>query len=151
MARVPYACHKKATPSGAEDTSSGSRHGPQGGPHRDRIIHPSRPRLGAPAWAVRGVKEDTDIVWWRDSVADVTYLEDVGTEETFAPRLFRLDVVHVDGTTVHVAAGPVRIRFCGDATTTPGEARKLAGALVELAEYPDGAGDRALMPRHAPT
>jgi hypothetical protein len=37
---------------------------------------------------------------------------------------------------VHV--GEVVIRFADDAYITPGEARKLAAALVELADYADG-------------
>jgi hypothetical protein len=98
----------------------------------------SIPGWDRPAWAVRGVRADTELTWERDSLTDVTVLEDIGVEETFAPRLFRTDVVHVADTTVTVTTGEVRIRFCGDATTRPIEARKLAEALTELADWADG-------------
>ena len=91
-----------------------------------------------PVWAVRGVKADTGLIWERDSIVDVTYMEDIGVEQTFAPQLFRIDVVHVEDATVAVTTGETRIRFCGDATATPTEARKLAGALVELSDWAEG-------------
>ena len=91
-----------------------------------------------PAWAVRGAKSDTDLTWERDSIVDVTYEEDIGAQETLAPRLFRVDTVHIDEGAVGVSIGAVRIRFADTATITPAQARKLADALVELAEYAEG-------------
>jgi hypothetical protein len=42
------------------------------------------------------------------------------------------------GTDPRPHVGQTVIRFADDAYITPGEARKLAAALVELAEYADG-------------
>ena len=36
-----------------------------------------------------GVKSDTDLTWERDNIAEVTYLEDIGAAERFAPASFR--------------------------------------------------------------
>jgi hypothetical protein len=55
-----------------------------------------------------------------------------------APELVRVDRVAVGeaGAAVHV--GDTVIHFADDAYITPGEARKLAEALVKLADYADG-------------
>lgn len=73
----------------------------------------------------------------RETSPDVTYV-DGGVEETFAPELIRADQVVIDeaGAAVHV--GEVVIYFAADAFISPGEARKLAEALVELADYTEG-------------
>jgi hypothetical protein len=67
----------------------------------------------------------------------VTY-SDGGVEETFAPELCRTDQVLISeaGAAVHV--GQVVIGFADDAYITPDQARVLALALVELADYADG-------------
>jgi hypothetical protein len=59
-------------------------------------------------------------------------------EDTFAAELVGTDQVAMDeaGAAVHV--GGTVIHFADDAYITPREARKLAAALVELAEYADG-------------
>jgi hypothetical protein len=89
-------------------------------------------------WAVRGVKDRDELTWTRESTIDVT-VTDGGTLDTFAPELFRVDRVSIseDGAAVHV--GEVAIRIADDAYITPGEARKLAEALVELADYAEKA------------
>ena len=68
---------------------------------------------------------------------DVTY-QDGGVEDTFAPELVRIDQVTIGeaGAVVHV--GETVIHFADDAYIAPGEARKLAGALVELADCAEG-------------
>jgi hypothetical protein len=95
------------------------------------------PGWDRPAWAVRGVKDRDELTWTREASVDVTYT-DGGVEDTFAPELVRTDqvVIGEDGAAVHV--GAVVIHFADDAYITPGEARKLAAALVELADYADG-------------
>jgi hypothetical protein len=67
----------------------------------------------------------------------VTY-QDVGVEATFAPELVRVDQVVLTEAGAAVRVGQTVIRFAADATITPAEARKLAVALVELADYADG-------------
>jgi hypothetical protein len=96
------------------------------------------PGWDRPACAVRGVTDRDELVWTRDSLTVVTF-QDGGVEETFAPALYRTDQVSIGehGAAVHV--GQTVIRFATDATITPGEARKLAEALVELADYAEGA------------
>ena len=91
---------------------------------------------------MRGHKDSPELTWSREATADVTY-QDGGVEETFAPELIRTDQVAIDeaGAAVHV--GETVIHFADDAYITPGEARKLAAALVELAEYADASDDRA--------
>ena len=73
----------------------------------------------------------------REASLDVTYTDGV-VEDTFAPELVRTDQVAIGeaGAAVHV--GTVVIHFADDAYIAPGEARKLAEALVELADYADG-------------
>jgi hypothetical protein len=68
---------------------------------------------------------------------DVTYM-DGGVEDTFAPELVRTDQVAIGeaGAIVHV--GETALHFADDAYAVPAEARKLAEALVELADYADG-------------
>jgi hypothetical protein len=65
-----------------------------------------------------------------DSITDVAYFKDVGTEETFAPKLFRRDVVNVGERGASIVTGTTRIRFTETATIKPVEAGKLAEALV---------------------
>jgi hypothetical protein len=48
---------------------------------------------------------------------------------------FRTDQVTIDETTARVVVGETFIHFADDAYAVPGEARKLAEALVELADY----------------
>jgi hypothetical protein len=86
---------------------------------------------------VRVVNDGRELIWQWEASVDVTYL-DGGVEDTFAPELVRTDQVVIDeaGAAVHV--GETVIRFADDAYITPGEARKLAEALVELADYADG-------------
>ena len=90
-----------------------------------------------PKWAVRGVKDRDELTWVREAIIDVTHM-DGGVEETLAPELIRTDQVTIGeaGAAVHV--GETVIHFADDAYITPGEARKLAEALVELADYADG-------------
>ena len=59
-------------------------------------------------------------------------------EETFAPELVRNDQVAIDETSAAVHVGETVIHVADDAFIAPGEARKLAEALVELADYADG-------------
>jgi hypothetical protein len=68
---------------------------------------------------------------------DVTYT-DGGVEDTFAPELTRTDQMTIGeaGAAVHV--GETVIHFADDAYITPGEARMLAEAVVELADFADG-------------
>jgi hypothetical protein len=95
------------------------------------------PGWDRPAWAVRGVKDRDELIWTREASQDVTYLAG-GVEETFAPELLRTDQVTIgeDGAAVHV--GQVVIQHADGCTITPSEARKLAVALVELADYAEG-------------
>jgi hypothetical protein len=95
------------------------------------------PGWDRPAWAVRGVKDRDELTWTRESVIRVT-ITDGGTLDTFAPALFRTDRVSIGEAGVAVHVGQTVIRFAGDAYITPTEARKLAEALVELADYADG-------------
>jgi hypothetical protein len=96
------------------------------------------PGWDRPPWAVRGVKDRDELTWTREASIDVT-ITDTGTLDTFAPELFRTDRVTITegGAAVHV--GQVVIRIADDAYIAPGEARKLAASLVELADYADGA------------
>jgi hypothetical protein len=95
------------------------------------------PGWDRPAWAVSGHRDRDELTWTRDASIDVT-ITDGGTLDTFAPELFRTDRVSIseDGAAVHV--GETAIRIADDAYATPGEARKLAEALVELADHADG-------------
>jgi hypothetical protein len=68
---------------------------------------------------------------------DVTY-SDGGVEDTFAPELVRTDQVAIVEDGARVIVGETLIHFADDAYTPPGEARKLAEALLELADYADG-------------
>jgi hypothetical protein len=86
---------------------------------------------------VRGVKDGPELIWQREASIDVTYT-DGGVEDTFAPELVRTDQVAIDETGAAVHVGETVIHFANDAYITPGEARKLAEALVELADYADG-------------
>jgi hypothetical protein len=69
------------------------------------------PGWDRPAWAVRGVKDRDELTWIREASVDVTY-QDGGVEDTFALELVQY--------------------------ITPDQARILAQALVELADYADG-------------
>jgi hypothetical protein len=95
------------------------------------------PGWDRPAWAVRGVKAGPELIWQREASVDVTYT-DGGVEETFAPELVRTDQVTIGeaGAAVHV--GETVIHFADDAYITPDQARVLAEALVELADYAEG-------------
>ena len=95
------------------------------------------PGWDRPAWAVRGVKAGPELTWQREASVDVTYT-DGGVEDTFAPELVRTNQVVIGeaGAAVHV--GQPAIHFADDAYIAPSEVRKLAGALVELADYADG-------------
>jgi hypothetical protein len=95
------------------------------------------PGWSRPSWAVRGVRDRDELTWTREASIDVTYMAG-GVEETFAPELIRTDQVSIgeDGAAVHV--GQVVILHAEDCTIVPAEARKLAEALVELADYADG-------------
>jgi hypothetical protein len=83
------------------------------------------------------VKDRDELTWTREASIDVTY-SDGGVEETFAPGLCRTDQVAVDETGAAVHVGQVVVHFADDAYITPDQARKLAEALVELADYADG-------------
>jgi hypothetical protein len=99
---------------------------------------PDIPGWDRPPWAVRGVKNRDELTWQREASIDVTY-QDGGVEETFAPALVRVDqVVADDEARVKVIVGETVIRFADSAFITPGEARKLADALVELADWAQG-------------
>jgi hypothetical protein len=95
------------------------------------------PGCDRPAWAVRGVKDRDELTWTREASVDVTY-QAGGVEETFAPELCRTDQVAVDETGAAVHVGQVVVHFADDAYITPSEARKLAAALVELADWAEG-------------
>jgi hypothetical protein len=60
------------------------------------------------------------------------------SKTTFAPELCRTDQVAISETGAAVHVGAVVIHFADDAYITPGEARLLAEALVELADYAEG-------------
>src|SRR6266576_2963932 len=104
--------------------------------HDDENTH-QIPGWDRPAWAVRGVKDRDELTWTREASVDVTYT-DGGTLDTFAPELVRTDQVSIGeaGAAVHV--GQTVIHFADDAYISPIEARKLAEALLELADYADG-------------
>jgi hypothetical protein len=105
--------------------------------HGDETTTHSIPGWDRPAWAVRGVKNGPELIWQREASVDVTY-SDTGVEETFAPELIRTDQVTIGeaGAAVHV--GQTVIHFADSAYIAPGEARKLAEALVELADWSEG-------------
>jgi hypothetical protein len=77
------------------------------------------------------------LIWQRETSVDVTY-SDGGVEDTFAPELIRTDQVTINEDHAAVHVGETVVHFADDAYITPGEARKLAEALVELADYADG-------------
>jgi hypothetical protein len=84
------------------------------------------------------VKNGPELIWQREASLDVAY-DDHGVDETFAPpELIRIDQVTIglDGAAVHI--GQVVIQHADGCTITPGEARKLAEALVELADWAEG-------------
>jgi hypothetical protein len=83
------------------------------------------------------VKDGPELIGQREASVDVTYT-DGGVEETFAPELIRTDQVAIGETGAAVQVGDVVIHFADDAYAVPAEARKLAEALVELADYADG-------------
>jgi hypothetical protein len=95
------------------------------------------PGWDRPAWAMRGVKDRDELTWTRSASVDVTYSAG-GVEDIFAPELVRTDQVAISeaGAAVHV--GAVVIHFADDAYIHPDEARRLAEALVELADYAEG-------------
>ena len=95
---------------------------------------PNIPGWDRPAWALRGVKNRDELIWQREASLEVTY-DDHGVEATFAPALVRVDQVSVGEDGARVIIGQVVIQHCDGCTITPGEARKLAEALVELADY----------------
>jgi hypothetical protein len=92
------------------------------------------PGWDRPAWAVTGHKDRDELTWAREATIDIT-MTDGGTLDTFAPTLIRTDRVSIGegGAAVHV--GEVVIRIADDAFITPAQARKLAEALVELADH----------------
>jgi hypothetical protein len=90
-----------------------------------------------PTWAVRSVKDRDELTWTRESTIRVT-ITDGGTLHTDAPALFRTDRVSISETGAAVHIGEVAIRIADAAFITPAEARKLAAALIELADYADG-------------
>jgi hypothetical protein len=57
-----------------------------------------------------------------------------GVEDTFAPELTRMTKSASARPLPRMQVGETVIHFADDAWITPGEARKLAGALVELAD-----------------
>jgi hypothetical protein len=90
------------------------------------------------------VKDGAELVWQREASVDVTYLAG-GVEDTFAPEVIRTDQVAIDEASAAVHVGETVIHFADDAYITPGEARRLAAALVELADYAE-TGDEDLAP-----
>jgi hypothetical protein len=98
---------------------------------------PNIPGWDRPKWAVRGVRDRDELTWVREASQDVTYMAG-GVEETFAPELVRVDQLSIGEDGARVIVGQVVIHHADDATITPGEARQLAVALVELADYADG-------------
>jgi hypothetical protein len=56
------------------------------------------------AWAVRGVKDATELIWQREASVDITYI-DGGVEDTFAPELVRTDQAAIDGAGAAVHVG----------------------------------------------
>jgi hypothetical protein len=63
---------------------------------------------------------------------------DGGVEDTFAPERVRTDQVAICEAGAAVYVGETVIHFADDAYITPAEARKLAEALVELADLAQG-------------
>jgi hypothetical protein len=98
---------------------------------------PNIPGWDRPAWALRGVKAGAELIWQREASLDVTY-DDHGVEAVTAPTLVRVDQVVIDESSARVAVGQVVIQYADGCTITPSDARKLADALVELADYADG-------------
>jgi hypothetical protein len=94
------------------------------------------PGWDRPAWAVRGVKAGRELVWQQEASVDVTY-DDHGVEAVFAAELVRVDQVVIDESSARVVLGQVVIRHCDGCSITPSEARKLADALIELADFAD--------------
>jgi len=103
---------------------------------RPRHPYPTIPGWDLPARAVRGVKDGPEPIWQREASVDVTYT-DGGVEETFAPELVRTNQIAIDDAGAAVHVGETVIHFADDAYIAPGEAPKLAAALVELADYAD--------------
>ena len=95
------------------------------------------PGWDRPSWAVRGVKDPDELTWTREASIDVTCLAG-GVEATFAPALVRVDQVSIGehGAAVHI--GQTVIQHADGCTITPAEVRKLAEALVELADFAEG-------------
>jgi hypothetical protein len=56
----------------------------------------------------------------------------------FAAELVRVDQVVIDESSARVVLGQTVIQHCDGCSITPGEARKLAEALVELADRAEG-------------
>jgi hypothetical protein len=95
------------------------------------------PGWDRPAWAVRGVRNRDELIWQREASVDVT-CDDHGVEATFAAELVRVDQVVIDESSARVILGQAVIRHADGCTITPDEGRKLAEALVDLADYADG-------------
>jgi hypothetical protein len=83
------------------------------------------------------VRDRDELTWTREASVDVAY-QSGGAEETFAAQLIRTDQVSIGEDGARVIVGQVVIHHADDATITPGEARKLAEALVELADWAEG-------------
>jgi hypothetical protein len=103
----------------------------------DETTTPNIPGWNRPAWAIRGINAGPELIWQRQASVDVTY-DDHGVEATFAPELVRVDQVSISESGAVVVTGQTVIQFADGAYITPTEARKLAAALVELADYADG-------------
>jgi hypothetical protein len=104
----------------------------------DETTTPQIPGWDRPAWAVRGVKDGPELCWVREASVDVDYVANGVQDEAFVAELVRVDQVVIDDTGARVVQGQVVIQHADGCTITPGEARKLAEALVELADYADG-------------
>jgi len=98
---------------------------------------PHIPGWDRPAWAVRGVKNRDELIWQREASLDVTY-DDHSVEAVFAPELIRVGQVVIGEDGARAILGQVVIQHADGCTITPGEGRKLAEALVELADWAAG-------------
>ena len=76
------------------------------------------------------MKGGPELIWQREASVDGTY-SDGGVEDTLAPELVRTDQVSISEASAAVRVGETVIHFADDAYIAPGEARKLAEALVE--------------------
>jgi hypothetical protein len=94
-----------------------------------------------PDWATDAKLSDGDLTFTRDASVIPVVLSGQELMPSPSPvQLFRTDELHIDAEagTMSIEQGPVVI-YVNIEEVSPSEARKLAAALVELADYADGA------------